>query len=139
MMFVTSSDDESVFRGGRSKEYLNFSLILSFWISDEEIVFYQDEFADELTLLKSIPPGINDDNLDPEGKIHLVERLLYDNSSPRPLEELMWKISIDCSFFLHTPIHVRGDIPTLGCSVSTFLSSLTCSTIRDRGLGQGLG
>ncbi|GKA33014.1 hypothetical protein Tco_0719381 [Tanacetum coccineum] len=46
-----------------------------------------DEFAGELTLLKSIPPGIDDDNLDPEGEIHLVERFLYDNSSPRPLEE----------------------------------------------------
>ncbi|GJR65757.1 hypothetical protein Tco_0011822 [Tanacetum coccineum] len=46
-----------------------------------------DEFAGELTLLKSIPPGIDDDNLDPEGEIHLVERLLYDNSSPRPPEE----------------------------------------------------
>ncbi|GJU25294.1 hypothetical protein Tco_1163915 [Tanacetum coccineum] len=46
-----------------------------------------DEFAGELTLLKSIPPGINDDNLDPEGEIHPVERLLYDNSSPRPLED----------------------------------------------------
>ncbi|GJS88619.1 hypothetical protein Tco_0771255 [Tanacetum coccineum] len=47
-----------------------------------------DEFADELTLLKSIPPGIDDDNLDPEGEIHLVESLIYDNSSPRPSEEL---------------------------------------------------
>ncbi|GKG51461.1 hypothetical protein Tco_0541845, partial [Tanacetum coccineum] len=55
-----------------------------------------DEFAGELTtLLKSIPPGIDDDNLDPEGKIHLVERLLYDNSSPRPPEELNVENSIE--------------------------------------------
>ncbi|GKF06793.1 hypothetical protein Tco_0037461, partial [Tanacetum coccineum] len=46
-----------------------------------------DEFVGELTLLKSIPPGIDNDNLDPEGEIHLVERLLYDNSSPRPPED----------------------------------------------------
>ncbi|GJZ90443.1 hypothetical protein Tco_0662370 [Tanacetum coccineum] len=46
-----------------------------------------DEFAGELTLLKSIPPGINDNNLDPEGEIHPVERLLYDNSYPRPPED----------------------------------------------------
>ncbi|GJW05569.1 hypothetical protein Tco_1564425 [Tanacetum coccineum] len=46
-----------------------------------------DEFAGELTLLKSILSGINDDNLDPEGEIYPVERLLYDNSSPRPLED----------------------------------------------------
>ncbi|GKF02975.1 hypothetical protein Tco_0029898, partial [Tanacetum coccineum] len=56
---------------------------------DEEIISTEidsllDEFAGELTLLKSIPPGIDDDNLNPEGEIHLVERLLYDNSSPRP-------------------------------------------------------
>ncbi|GJY04364.1 hypothetical protein Tco_0370304 [Tanacetum coccineum] len=46
-----------------------------------------DEFIGELTLLKSIPPGIDDVNLDPEGEIHPVERLLYDNSSPRPSED----------------------------------------------------
>ncbi|GKC12474.1 hypothetical protein Tco_1009256 [Tanacetum coccineum] len=46
-----------------------------------------DEFAGELTLLKSIPPGIDDVNLDPEGDILFLESLLYDNSSPRPPEE----------------------------------------------------
>ncbi|GJZ00770.1 hypothetical protein Tco_0518199 [Tanacetum coccineum] len=43
-----------------------------------------DEFAGELTLLKLIPSRIDDDNLDPEGEIHPVERLLCDNLSPRP-------------------------------------------------------
>ncbi|GKE99613.1 hypothetical protein Tco_0022964 [Tanacetum coccineum] len=56
--------------------------------SSSKIDSLLDEFAGELTLLKSIPPGIDDDNLDLEGEIHLVERLLYDNSSPRPPEEL---------------------------------------------------
>ncbi|GKD28692.1 hypothetical protein Tco_1239470, partial [Tanacetum coccineum] len=42
----------------------------------------------ELAHIDLIPPGINEDNIDPEGDIHLVERLLYDNSSPRPPEEL---------------------------------------------------
>ncbi|GKC55581.1 hypothetical protein Tco_1078326 [Tanacetum coccineum] len=46
-----------------------------------------DEFAGELTLLHSIPPGIDDVNLDPEGDILFLESLLYDNSSPRPPEE----------------------------------------------------
>ncbi|GKE85396.1 hypothetical protein Tco_1559138, partial [Tanacetum coccineum] len=46
-----------------------------------------DEFAGELTLLHSIPPGINDVNLDPKGDILFLESLLYDNSSPRPPEE----------------------------------------------------
>ncbi|GJR86540.1 hypothetical protein Tco_0210551 [Tanacetum coccineum] len=56
--------------------------------SSSKIDSLLDEFAGELTLLKSIPPGIDDDNLDLDGEIHLVERLLYDNSSPRPPEEL---------------------------------------------------
>ncbi|GJS88898.1 hypothetical protein Tco_0771534 [Tanacetum coccineum] len=46
-----------------------------------------DEFAGELTLRHSIPPGIDDVNLDPEGDILFLESLLYDNSSPRPPEE----------------------------------------------------
>nr|GEX31110.1 F-box domain, leucine-rich repeat domain, L domain-like protein [Tanacetum cinerariifolium] len=41
-----------------------------------------DEFADELALLKSIPPGINKTDCDPEEDIRLIERLLYDKSSP---------------------------------------------------------
>ncbi|GKE24039.1 hypothetical protein Tco_1435551 [Tanacetum coccineum] len=56
--------------------------------SSSKIDSLLDEFSGELTLLKSILPRIDDDNLDPEGEIHLVERLLYDNSSPRPPEEL---------------------------------------------------
>ncbi|GJR69139.1 hypothetical protein Tco_0015204 [Tanacetum coccineum] len=46
-----------------------------------------DEFPGELTLPHSIPPGIDDVNLDPEGDILFLESLLYDNSSPRPPEE----------------------------------------------------
>nr|GFC01953.1 hypothetical protein [Tanacetum cinerariifolium] len=46
-----------------------------------------DEFAGELPLLKSIPPGIDETDYHPENEIHLSQRLLYDNSSPRPSEE----------------------------------------------------
>nr|GEX62453.1 hypothetical protein [Tanacetum cinerariifolium] len=45
-----------------------------------------NEFAGELTLLKSITPRIDKTDCDPEEDIRLIERLLYDNSSPRPLE-----------------------------------------------------
>nr|GFC26511.1 hypothetical protein [Tanacetum cinerariifolium] len=48
-----------------------------------------DEFARELTLLKSIPPGIDETNYDFEGDIRLIEKLLYDNSSPRPPKEFV--------------------------------------------------
>ncbi|GJZ95730.1 hypothetical protein Tco_0668064 [Tanacetum coccineum] len=54
--------------------------------SSSKIDSLLDEFAGELTILKTILLGIDDDNLDPEGEFHLVERLLYDNSSSRPPE-----------------------------------------------------
>ncbi|GJS33607.1 hypothetical protein Tco_0531989 [Tanacetum coccineum] len=63
--------------------------------SSSKIDSLLDEFAGELTLLRIISPGIDDDNLDPKGEIHLVERLLYDNSSPRPPEELNVENSIE--------------------------------------------
>ncbi|GJW92361.1 hypothetical protein Tco_0169914 [Tanacetum coccineum] len=77
-------------------------------------------FAGELTLLKSIPPGIDDDNLDPEGEIHLVERLLYDNSSPRPPEELNVENSIES--FSPSPISFE-DIDSLMEELDVFLAS----------------
>nr|GFB87277.1 hypothetical protein [Tanacetum cinerariifolium] len=48
-----------------------------------------DEFAGELTLLKSISSGINETDCHLEEEIHLTKRLLYDNSSPRPPEEFV--------------------------------------------------
>ncbi|GKE45393.1 hypothetical protein Tco_1472677, partial [Tanacetum coccineum] len=45
--------------------------------------------------------GIDDVNLDPEGEIHLVKRLLYDNSSPRPPEEFNYENPTE-SFSLST-------------------------------------
>nr|GFA41367.1 hypothetical protein [Tanacetum cinerariifolium] len=48
-----------------------------------------DEFAGELTFLKSIPPGIDETDCDFEEDIRLIEKLLYDNSSPRPPKEFV--------------------------------------------------
>nr|GEZ58581.1 hypothetical protein [Tanacetum cinerariifolium] len=48
-----------------------------------------DEFASELTFLKSIPSGIDEIDCQPEKEILLTKRLLYDNLSPRPLEEIV--------------------------------------------------
>nr|GEV65047.1 uncharacterized mitochondrial protein AtMg00810-like [Tanacetum cinerariifolium] len=52
-----------------------------------------DEFAGELPLLKSTPPGINETDYHPEIEIRLSQRLLYDNSSPRPPEEFVFENS----------------------------------------------
>nr|GFC85520.1 hypothetical protein [Tanacetum cinerariifolium] len=49
-----------------------------------------DEFAGELTLLKSIPSGIDETDCHPEEETHSTKRLLYDNSSPRPPKEFVY-------------------------------------------------
>nr|GEX79084.1 hypothetical protein [Tanacetum cinerariifolium] len=67
------------------------SLIIS---SSSKIDSLLDEFAGELTLLKSIPPGIDKPDCHPENEIRLSQRLLYDNSSPRPLDSFMKEINL---------------------------------------------
>nr|GEW48832.1 hypothetical protein [Tanacetum cinerariifolium] len=69
-----------------------------------------DEFAGELTLLKSIPLGIKETVCDPEEEIRLIKRLLYDNSSPRPPKEFISKNS-DAAFesFSLFPIPVEDN------------------------------
>nr|GEV03390.1 hypothetical protein [Tanacetum cinerariifolium] len=62
------------------------SLIIS---SSSKIDSLFDEFAGELTLLKSIPSRINETYYDREEEIRLIKRLLYDNSSPCPPEEFI--------------------------------------------------
>nr|GFB96232.1 hypothetical protein [Tanacetum cinerariifolium] len=52
-----------------------------------------DEFACELTLLKSFSPRIDKTDCHPEKEIRFAKRLLYDNLSPRPPEEIVSDIS----------------------------------------------
>nr|GFC23314.1 hypothetical protein [Tanacetum cinerariifolium] len=67
-----------------------------------------DEFAGELTLLKSIPPRIDETNCDHEKDILLIKRLLYDNSSPRPPKEFVFENSnADIESFSPSPIPVK--------------------------------
>ncbi|GKA79229.1 hypothetical protein Tco_0785825 [Tanacetum coccineum] len=47
-----------------------------------------EEFSGELAHINLISPEIDEADFDPEEEIRLVEKLLYDNSSPRPPEEL---------------------------------------------------
>nr|GFB85345.1 hypothetical protein [Tanacetum cinerariifolium] len=55
----------------------------SFLLISSKINSLLDEFAGELTLLKSISPGIDETDCDFEEDIRLIEKLLYDNSSPQ--------------------------------------------------------
>ncbi|GJT12299.1 hypothetical protein Tco_0859341 [Tanacetum coccineum] len=52
-----------------------------------------EEFSGELAHIDLISPKIDEAEFDPEEEIRLVEKLLYDNSSPRPPEELNSKNS----------------------------------------------
>nr|GFB06700.1 hypothetical protein [Tanacetum cinerariifolium] len=64
-----------------------------------------DEFAGELTLLKSVSSGIDKTNCYHEEEICLTKRLLYDNSSPRPPEEFVSKnFDADIESFSSSPI-----------------------------------
>ncbi|GKA21468.1 hypothetical protein Tco_0701457 [Tanacetum coccineum] len=83
----TSSDDESSHEEEiHEMSFINYSNPL-FDLDEKSFLIDSllEEFADELALLKPISPKIEDSN--PEGDIRLVERLLYDNSTPRPPED----------------------------------------------------
>ncbi|GKB23257.1 hypothetical protein Tco_0862658 [Tanacetum coccineum] len=62
-------------------------------VSSPKIDSLLEEFSGELAHIDLIPPGIDEADFDPEEDIRLVEKLLYDNSSPRPPEELNSEIS----------------------------------------------
>nr|GFB23205.1 hypothetical protein [Tanacetum cinerariifolium] len=67
-----------------------------------------DEFAGKLTLLKSIPSGIDETDCYPEEDIRLIERLLYDNSSPRPPKEFVSdNCDADIESFYPSPISIE--------------------------------
>nr|GEY58044.1 hypothetical protein [Tanacetum cinerariifolium] len=58
-------------------------------ITSSKIDSLLHEFIGELIFFKSIPPGIDEADHDPNEEIRLIEKLLYDNSSPRPPKEFI--------------------------------------------------
>nr|GFB89577.1 hypothetical protein [Tanacetum cinerariifolium] len=112
-------------------EFTTFSkmlyIIVSKPLSEEEIILMEslrtydsslpisskidsilDEFAGELTLLKLSPPGIDETDCDFKEDIRLIEKLLYDNSSPRPPKEFV-SVNSDAKIksFSPSPIIVK--------------------------------
>ncbi|GJY76642.1 hypothetical protein Tco_0481758 [Tanacetum coccineum] len=61
--------------------------------SSPKFDYLLEEFSGELAHIDPIPPGIEKADFDLEEEIRLVENLLYDNSSPRPPEELNLEIA----------------------------------------------
>ncbi|GJZ62343.1 hypothetical protein Tco_0618480 [Tanacetum coccineum] len=79
-------------------------------ITSPKIDFLLEEFAGELALINPIPPGIAETNFDPKEDIHLIKKLLYDNSSPRPPKELNSEISdAIIKSFSSSPIPVKDN------------------------------
>nr|GFD30879.1 hypothetical protein [Tanacetum cinerariifolium] len=79
--------------------------------SSSKIDSLLDEFAGELTLLKSIPPGIDEADYHPENEIRLSQRLLYDNSSPRLPEEFVFEnFNADIESFSPSPFMEEIDL-----------------------------
>nr|GEX34606.1 hypothetical protein [Tanacetum cinerariifolium] len=92
-------------------------------ISSSKIDFLLDEFAGELILLKSIPPGIDEADCDPKEEICLIEKLLYDNSSPRPSKEINSENSdVVIESFSPSPIPVEDSDPFIE-EIDLFLAS----------------
>nr|GFB62383.1 hypothetical protein [Tanacetum cinerariifolium] len=76
--------------------------------SSSKIYSLLDEFVGELILLKKIPSGINETDCNPKEEIRLIEKLLYDNSSPLPPEEFISENSdAAIEFFFSSPIPVK--------------------------------
>ncbi|GJV39251.1 hypothetical protein Tco_1417691 [Tanacetum coccineum] len=91
-------------------------LIESLLNQDILTVFYPkidcllEEFSGELTHINLIPPRIKEADLDPKEEIRLIEELLYDNLSPRPLEESNSEISdATIESFSPSPIPVKDN------------------------------
>nr|GEX27555.1 hypothetical protein [Tanacetum cinerariifolium] len=74
-------------------------------ISSSKIDSLFDEFVGELTLLKSVPLGIDETDCYPKEETHFVKRLLYDNSSPRPPEEFVYD-NFDAEIKSFSPSHI---------------------------------
>ncbi|GJS24070.1 hypothetical protein Tco_0452702 [Tanacetum coccineum] len=107
-------------------------------ISSPEINSLLEEFFGELTHINLIPPGINEADFDPKEGIRLVEKLLYDNSSPRPPAKppdddeikpdtgVFTKVVDDISnnstreLYVHVP-NVLPNLPTLCLVIDTLL------------------
>nr|GFA22335.1 hypothetical protein [Tanacetum cinerariifolium] len=82
-----------------------------------------DEFAGELTLLKSIPSRVDKTDCYPKNEIRFSERLLYNNSSPRPSEEFVFENSdAEIKSFSPSPIP-NEDSDSFMKEIDLFLTS----------------
>nr|GFB15850.1 hypothetical protein [Tanacetum cinerariifolium] len=75
---------------------------------DYSAITPSEPFAGKLTLLKSIPPEIDETDCYHEEDIRFSKKLLYDNSSPRPPKEFVYDNSdAEIESFSPSPIPVE--------------------------------
>ncbi|GJX72865.1 hypothetical protein Tco_0311460 [Tanacetum coccineum] len=94
-------DDEEIISPKIDPHYFNVESNLIESLLNRDILidsspkfdYLLEEFSGELAHIDPIPPGIEKADFDLEEEIRLVENLLYDNSSPRPPEELNLEIA----------------------------------------------
>nr|GEU78009.1 hypothetical protein [Tanacetum cinerariifolium] len=94
-------DDEKIIYTKIDPHYFNAeSNILESLLNRDTLIdsspkfnYLLEEFSGELAHIDPIPPGIEEVDFDLEEEIRLVENLSYDNSYPRPLEELNAEIT----------------------------------------------
>nr|GEY99495.1 hypothetical protein [Tanacetum cinerariifolium] len=134
----TSSDDESshervlklirtLFLISTRKSFLSYLLesLLNrdtLMASSPKFDSLLEELSGELAHTNLIPPGINEANCDPEKDIHFVERLLYDNLSPRPPKDFNFENSdFIIESFSPSPILIEDSDPFM--EINLFLVS----------------
>nr|GFC25041.1 hypothetical protein [Tanacetum cinerariifolium] len=102
MIYLNSlSDDEEIISTKIDPHYSNVeSNLIEFLLKRDTLIesspkfdYFLEEFSGELAHIDPIPSGIKEADFDLAEEIRLVESLLYDNSSPRPLEELNAEIA----------------------------------------------
>nr|GEZ25765.1 hypothetical protein [Tanacetum cinerariifolium] len=81
-----------------------------------------DELAGELTLPKSISPGIDETDGHPKEETHFTKRLLYDNSFPHPPEEIVYS-NADIESFSPSLIPVKDSYSHMDIPILTELPS----------------
>ncbi|GJW44292.1 hypothetical protein Tco_0073091 [Tanacetum coccineum] len=108
----TSSDDESSFEEDVPVE--NFKIYSNPLLEFDEEIFSSEInplYNEVLEDLDSIPPGIAETNFNPKEDICLIKELLYDNSSPRPPEELNSENDFEKENSGSTAIHTDISLP----------------------------
>nr|GEW32115.1 hypothetical protein [Tanacetum cinerariifolium] len=126
--YPSKSKDERECNVPVCDDFTTFSNLLfdaddDFSSSDDKLILFLMSSPVNSFFSSSIPSRIDEADCDPEEEIPLIEKLLYDNSSPRPPKEFNSKNSDDViESFSPSPIPVEDSDPFMG-EIDLFLTS----------------